>query len=120
MRKNDEKGQHCLRLREAPVMIDHGLNEDQLRVIKETLENFAPAVESVSVFGSRATGTYKSYSDIDLVLYGDLDEETIDRLWTCFSESRLPYKVDVTAYNLVTHLPLKEHIDRVAKPLVFE
>lgn len=99
-------------------MIDHGLSEDQVRLIKETIENFAPAVEAVSVFGSRATGTYKSYSDIDLVLYGDINEETIDRLWTCFAESRLPYKVDVTAYNLVTHPPLKEHIDRVAKPLV--
>ena len=99
-------------------MIDHGLSNDQLRVIKETLERFAPAVESVSVFGSRATGTYKSYSDIDLVLYGNLDEETIDRLRTCFSESHLPYKVDIAAYNLVKYPPLKEHIDRVAKPLL--
>ena len=99
-------------------MIDHGLSEHQVRLIKNVLERFAPAVESVSVFGSRATGTYKSYSDIDLVLYGDLNEETIDRLWTCFAESSLPYKVDVTAYNLLTHPPLKEHIDRVAKSLV--
>lgn len=108
---------NCLGLRETPV-IDHGLSENQVRLIKNILERFAPAVESVSVFGSRATGTYKSYSDIDLVLYGDIKEETIDRLWTCFSESSLPHKVDVTAYNLVTHPPLKEHIDRVAKPLV--
>lgn len=99
------------------MMLDHGLSENQLQIIKETLENIAPAVESVSVFGSRATGSYKSYSDIDLVLYGDLGEETIDRLWTCFHESSLPYKVDITAYNLVRHPPLKEHIDRFAKPL---
>ena len=99
------------------MMLDHGLSENQLQIIKETLENVAPAVESVSVFGSRATGSYKSYSDIDLVLYGDLGEETIDRLWTCFHESSLPYKVDITAYNLVRHPPLKEHIDRFAKPL---
>ncbi len=98
-------------------MLDHGLSEKQLQVIRETLEKFAPAVESVSVFGSRATGSYNSYSDIDLVLYGDIEEETIDRLWTCFHESSLPYKVDVTAYSLVTHPPLKEHIDRFAKPL---
>ena len=98
-------------------MLDHGLSEKQLQVIRETLEKFAPAVESVSVFGSRATGSYNRYSDIDLVLYGDLEEETIDRLWTCFHESSLPYKVDVTAYSLVKHPPLKEHIDRFAKPL---
>ena len=106
-----------LGMRETPV-IDHGLSENQVRLIKNILERFAPAVESVSVFGSRATGTYKSYSDIDVVLYGDFNEETVDRLWTCFAESWLPYNVDVTAYNLVTHPPLKEHIDRVAKPLL--
>ena len=46
-RGNDSLG---LQLREAPVMIDHGLSEDQLRVIKETIENVAPAVESVCIW----------------------------------------------------------------------
>ena len=98
-------------------MLNHGLSQNQLQVIKETVEQFAPAVESVSLFGSRATGRHTSYSDVDLVLYGDLDDRTVDRLWTCFSESPLPYKVDLTAYNLVDYPPLKKHIDRFAKPL---
>ncbi len=99
------------------TMNDHGLGDEQLQLIKDIIREFAPAVESVSLFGSRAKSSYKRHSDIDLVLYGDLDEETADRLWTCFYESSLPYKVDINAYHLVGHRPLKEHIDRFAEPL---
>ena len=87
------------------------------RLDQRNYQRRRPAVESVALFGSRATGTYKSYSDIDLVLYGKLDEATLDRLWTCFQESSLPYKVDVKAYEMIHHPPLKEHIDRFARPL---
>ena len=97
------------------TMIDHGLSEKQLNLIRDIIKEFAPAVESVSLFGSRATGSYGSCSDIDMVLYGDI---TVDRLWTCFHESSLPYKVDLVAYRLVKYPPLKAHIDRFAKTLL--
>ena len=100
------------------TMIDHGLSEEQLNLIRGIIKEFAPAVESVSLFGSRATGSYGSYSDIDMVLYGDVEEKTVDRLWTCFHESSLPYKVDLVAYHLVKYPPLKAHIDRSAKVLL--
>ena len=98
-------------------MIDHGLSETQLRLISSLIKEFAPAVESVSLFGSRATGSHRNYSDIDMILYGDIEEATLDRLWTCFHESSLPYKVDLVAYRLVEYPPLKAHIDRFAKTL---
>lgn len=98
-------------------MIDHGLSEKQLNLIREIIKKFAPAVESVSIFGSRADGSHESCSDIDIVLYGDIEENTIDRLWTCFHESSLPYKVDLVAYSLVEYPPLKANIDRFAKAL---
>ena len=92
----------------------HGLSDSQLQTIKNILRECPAPVESVSLFGSRATGTYKSNSDIDLVLYGDIDSASIDKLWTLFHESNLPYNVDVNAYQLV-HDP--EHIDSRAKAL---
>ena len=100
------------------TMIDHGLSEKQLNLIKDIIKEFAPAVESVSLFGSRANGSHKSYSDIDMVLYGDIEESTVDRLWTCFHESSLPYKVDLVAYRLVKYPPLKARIDRFATTLL--
>ncbi len=101
-------------------MADHGLSEKQVNLIGSIITEFAPAVESVSIFGSRATGSHRSYSDIDMVLYGDIEELTVDRLWTCFHESSLPYKVDLVGYNLVEYPPLKAHIDKSAKVLLTE
>ena len=97
--------------------IDHGLSERHLELIKNTIRKYSPSVETISLFGSRSMGTYKSYSDIDIVLYGDVQEHTVDRLWTCFNESNLPYKVDLVAYNLLDSVSLKVHIDQFAKPL---
>ena len=100
-----------------PAMIDHGLSERQLNLIRNLIREFAPGVKSVSLFGSRATNSHRSYSDIDMVLYGDVKEDAVDRLWTCFNESSLPYKVDLVAYHLINYPPLKAHIDRFAKTL---
>ena len=95
-------------------VFDHGLNDSQLQTIKNILCECPAQVESVSLFGSRATGIYKSNSDIDLVLYGDIDSASIDRLWTLFHESNLPYKVDVNAYQLARY---PQHIDSRDKVL---
>ena len=93
---------------------DHGLSDSQLQTIKNILRECPTPVASVSLFGSRATGAYKSNSDIDLVLYGYIDSASIARLWTLFHESNLPYNVDVNAYRLARD---PEHIDSLAKVL---
>ena len=96
---------------------DHGLSDSNLQTIKSILRECASKVESVSLFGSRANGAYKSHSDIDLVLYGDIDPAGVDRLWTLFHESNLPYKVDLNAYQLISDPPLKRRIDSTGKVL---
>lgn len=96
---------------------DHGLSMPQLQTLKTILKQCPSVVEKASVFGSRATATYKSYSDIDLVLYGNISAAGIDRLWTLFNESNLPYKVDINAYHLIHYPPLKRHIDQFSKAL---
>ena len=98
-------------------MSNYGLNTRQLHLIKDILKHCTPAVDCVYLYGSRAKGNYHSYSDIDLIVHGSLDEGAIDRLWTCFHESPLPYKVDIHAYHLIHYPPLKEHIDRFGKLL---
>ena len=93
------------------MTINHGLQQNQLELIKNICKNFASHIDKVSFFGSRATGAYKDYSDIDIVLYGDISDKDIRNLWTQFYESSLPYKVDITAYHLTYYKPLKDHID---------
>lgn len=98
-------------------MPDHGLTPDQLNIIRGVLSPYAPVIERVGLFGSRALGTARSNSDIDLVLYGPVTEAMADRIWTLFDESSLALKVDVSAYDLITYPPLKLHIDEVMQPL---
>ena len=97
--------------------LDHGLSPRHLKTIRGILAPFASRITHVSLFGSRAMGNYRVNSDIDLVLYGDLEEASINRLWTLFDESSLPFAVDVKGYGLIEYAPLKEHIDRVGKVL---
>ncbi len=96
---------------------NHGLQKQQLELIKNICKDFVSRIDKISLFGSRATGSYKNYSDIDLVVYGDITDKDIRSLWTQFHESSLPYKVDVNAYHLITYPPLKDHIDRYSKIL---
>jgi predicted nucleotidyltransferase len=97
--------------------INHGLNENQLKIICRILIPFIDYIDRISLFGSRATGLYKPNSDIDMVIYGSVDERMTNRISTMFNDSYLPLKVDVHSYNLISYQPLKEHIDNNELPL---
>lgn len=85
--------------------------------VRRVLCRFADRIERVSVFGSRATGRARVNSDIDLVVYGQLSQGDLDRLWTDFEESRVPVSVDLVRYTEGLSPLLKDHIDRFALPL---
>ena len=97
--------------------MNHGLSDRQLTVLKQILALYAEEIASVDLFGSRATGNYRPNSDVDLVVRGTLKEKQIDRLWTLFHESNLPFSVDVKSYELTTYPPLKAHMDKACKTL---
>ena len=63
-----------------------------LRILNEIVPD-----REVRAFGSRVTGTAKPFSDLDLAIMGDepLSLETRARLEEAFSESELPWKVDI-------------------------
>lgn len=82
-------------------------------IIADVLSPWAGRVERVALFGSRATGKARPNSDYDIVLYGALTQADVDRIWTRFTESALAVPVDVIAYDLLRHAPLKAHIDLV-------
>lgn len=93
------------------------LTPHQRRVLLGILAVFSDRIERVAVFGSRATGAARPSSDIDLVLYGNIDAKLERRLSSLFEDSPLPVRVDVVAYHSLTHAPLKAHIDSVALTL---
>lgn len=96
---------------------DFGLSAGQRDMLREILDNAGDGIELVAVFGSRATGRQRPNSDLDLVLYGNIDEAACARLQTLFQDSSLPFSVDIKHYASIDCPPLREHIDQVARPL---
>jgi len=93
-------------------MHDIGLKENVIHSMTETFRN-DPRILGAAVFGSRAKGNYKPYSDVDIVLYGDLNSLDVERVSCDLDELPFVYKFDVVAYGLVSNPDLREHIERV-------
>ena len=85
----------------------HGLSDNELNIIKTILSKYKDNIDKVCIFGSRSNQTYKEYSDIDLVLYGDINQNQISRIHTLFDESNLGLKVDIKGYETTDYPPLK-------------
>jgi predicted nucleotidyltransferase len=80
-------------------MIPHSVlavTAEELSLLQSILKRYVPEFK-VWAFGSRVTGTYKPYSDLDLALVGDepISLETRSALSEALSNSGLPYKVDI-------------------------
>lgn len=77
------------------------ITPEERAIVLRILNEIVPDRE-VRVFGSRVTGKAKPFSDLDLAVMGDepLSLETRARLEEAFSESDLPWKVDVLDWNL--------------------
>lgn len=68
----------------------------------------------VILYGSRAKGTFRKGSDVDLTLIGDqLTHADLLEIETQIDDLLLPYKVDISLYHFVDNENLREHIDRV-------
>ena len=89
------------------------LSARQREIVRDVLRPLADCIDEVRVFGSRAMGTARPVSDIDLAIIGDIDQPRLDRLWTAFDQSALAVTVDVANYRALTGSPLKRHIDAV-------
>lgn len=71
-------------------------------------------VESVVLYGSRALGTYRPNSDIDLTMTGKtLSLSTMLRVSGDIDDLLLPYKVDLSIKDQIDNPQLLDHIDRV-------
>jgi len=95
--------------------MQYGLSDTVIEKICDVLSRHS-SVEKAVLYGSRAKGTFKPGSDIDLSLHGatitlnelgDIDSELDDLL--------LPYTFDLLIFDTLNHAKLREHIERVGK-----
>jgi predicted nucleotidyltransferase len=75
------------------------------------------AVEKAILYGSRAKGTYKNGSDIDLTLSGNIAFQELLRIETELDDLFLPWIIDLSLYDHIDNPALIEHIQRVGKIL---
>lgn len=94
-------------------MIEH-LGDNDLAYIVATISRFSE-IDKAVIFGSRAKGTAKPYSDIDIAVFGQgVSFTTVSKLhWLLEEESPMPYFFDIVDYNTISNQELKSHIDRV-------
>jgi predicted nucleotidyltransferase len=75
-----------------------------------------PEVDMVKLYGSRAKGTFRAGSDIDLVLIGrDLTSKVLNRISNELDDLPLPYSFDVSILSNISNQALISHIERVGR-----
>ncbi|MFY7816907.1 MAG: nucleotidyltransferase domain-containing protein [Akkermansiaceae bacterium] len=93
--------------------MNHGLSPSTVARIQGVLAQF-PEVEKALLYGSRAMGTHRPGSDIDLTLCGsDLGFSQLARIDEALDDLSLPYQMDLSAMASLTHPALLDHIRRV-------
>lgn len=98
-------------------MPEFGLPDATLLRIRQILAD-CPAVEKAVLYGSRAMGTHRPGSDIDLTLFGEqLHPSHLAHIARQLDESPIPYQVDLSLWNQLDLPALREHIQRVGQPL---
>lgn len=99
--------------------MDYGLPPATVQRIQEALSRF-PNIDKAVVYGSRAMGTYKTGSDIDLTLHGDtLTMQNLAAISSALDDLLLPYTIDLSLFSMLNNADLREHIGRVGT-IIFE
>jgi len=93
-------------------MKDIGLTAHEIDLIRDVFRRF-PTISEAILYGSRAKGTHRPESDVDLALIGIDDDVQGETVADELDELPLPYRFDVKAYSSIKHVPLQEHIARV-------
>ena len=91
----------------------YGLSDRTLEKIRGVFSHY-PQVEKAILYGSRATGTYRNGSDIDLTLYGNaLTHSVLSRIDTELDDLLLPYTIDLSIFHQIDNPTMIEQIQRI-------
>lgn len=90
----------------------YGILEPTWRRLLDLL-SAQPEIQRAVLYGSRAIGTARPGSDIDIVVEGPgISLETILRLRSLLRQSSIPYVVDVLAWDQIRDPAVRDHIVR--------
>ena len=94
---------------------DIGLTNEEMQKLIAVF-SAQPSIEKAIVYGSRAKGTNRKFSDVDMTLVGkDLSHSDLNQIALKIDDLLLPYEFDLSLYSSLTNKNLLEHIERVGK-----
>ncbi len=92
-----------------------GLKDETLSQICDVFRAF-PEVDEATIYGSRAKGTYKNGSDIDVTLRGDkLNLTLLNQIRSRLDDLSIPQTFDLSIFSQIDNEDLLDHIARVGK-----
>lgn len=92
-----------------------GLTNEEMQKLVAVLST-QPNIEKAIVYGSRAMGTNRKFSDVDMTLVGkNLSHSDLNQVALKIDDLLLPYEFDLSLYSSLTNKNLLEHIRRVGK-----
>lgn len=91
----------------------YGLPEETIGKISDVFSRY-PRIEKALLYGSRAKGTFRNGSDIDISLAGEgIDFSLLNDINEEIDELMLPYTIDLSSLSMIDNADLLEHIRRV-------
>ncbi len=95
----------------------HGLSDQLFSQVTAVLSKHSE-VERAVLFGSRAKGTHRPGSDIDLALTGPrLDWRAVGSLYDELDDLLLPYRFSLIIFDANTDPDVAAHVARVGIPV---
>lgn len=85
--------------------------EDKIKSVFERYIN----IETAVLYGSRAMGSNRENSDIDITIKGNIEFSELLKIESQLDELLLPYKIDLSVYNSLSNKELIDHINRAGK-----
>lgn len=88
----------------------YGLKDETIERVREVFDKFS-GIEQAILYGSRALGTYRNSSDIDITLKGEISFEELLSIEGEIDELLLPYQFDISRYDAIREEKLLRHIE---------
>lgn len=94
--------------------MSYGLAESVTERICGVFSHY-PQIEQALLYGSRAKGSYRQGSDIDLTLIGgsDLTSAVLTKVLDELDDLLLPYAIDLSILHIISDAAVLDHIRRI-------
>ena len=89
----------------------YGLSDSTIEKIHSVFQKY-PQIDKAILYGSRATGTYRNGSDIDLTFCGDgLTHSVLTKIDFDLDDLLLPYTIDISDFSKIGNSDMVAQIE---------